>query len=82
MNIKELCLIGEAKTTHDYQTNHSMEQYISYFKFLKDKENPMLIFSCDWPILKSFKGLIYSLLRNNKYELTSKDIIFLKKTNL
>lgn len=58
---ERIVLIGEAKTPTDYLRRHSIEQYQSYLKYLHNKKNGQLIFSCNWRVMKSFKNIIKSL---------------------
>ena len=77
-----ISLIGEAKTIADYQTNHSMNQYIHYINFLKNKKNPHLIFSCRKKIKRTFSNMIDTLMYSNRVDRDMFKIIFLEKTNL
>lgn len=79
---QSISIIGEAKTITDYQTNHSIKQYIHYINFLKNKKNPHLIFSCRKRIKRTFLNMIDTLMYTNKVNKDVFKVIFIEITNI
>jgi len=77
---ENIILIGEAKTPSDYLRGHSIGQYESYLKYLHNKSNGQLVFSCNWRVIKSFRNTIKSLTSKNNIVLIN-DPIFLNIEN-
>lgn len=78
LDTENLTLIGEAKTSRDYYTEHSMQQYEFYFDYLRNKKNPLIIFSSDWRTVKSLKSIVMTLLDIKNIKLNSNQIVFIK----
>ena len=68
-----LLIIGEAKTDSDFEREHSLQQYISYLKYLKkysDEYRCIFIIAVPWETTKTACRIINKLaIENDKLEI-------------
>ena len=56
--VRQLVVIGEAKTTFDIESDHSRAQYLAYAQHLRSCPEPILILSVPWHLRVRAKTLL------------------------
>jgi hypothetical protein len=54
-------IIGEAKTTHDVERPHSVEQIKAFLRYCLSHENAVFVFAVPWPMSRYAKTLLKRL---------------------
>lgn len=72
----EMLIIGEAKTTSDWNTKHSISQYKSYFQECIDFcGNALLLIAVPWHIERGVRNYLRHLFRDARNELVLLTVI-------
>ena len=64
-----IMIIGEAKTSYDFEKRHSQEQYLSYMKAcLRFKGTAIMIVAVPWTESRAAKNLLRRIKRKNSFD--------------
>ncbi|HYF83755.1 MAG TPA: hypothetical protein VEB00_12090 [Clostridia bacterium] len=71
----DIMVIGEAKTSFDFERKHSKQQYLSYMKACSMFEGTAyLIIAVPWTECRSAKNMLRRMKSNNEFDLNIKVI--------